>query len=73
MFFIGKWLIILGIFLIIFGFLISYGSKFFPFGHLPGDIKIEKKNFAFYFPITTCIILSLILTIILNIIFRILK
>lgn len=32
------------------------------FGNLPGDIAIEKKNFKFYFPITTSILISLILT-----------
>lgn len=31
-------------------------------GKLPGDIVIERKNFRFYFPITTCILLSLLLT-----------
>ncbi|PMQ02350.1 MAG: hypothetical protein CBR30_01475 [Dictyoglomus sp. NZ13-RE01] len=69
----GKWLIILGVILIILGIVLSYGLKFFPIGRLPGDIRIEKKNFVFYFPVTTSIILSIILTIILSIIFRILK
>ncbi len=71
--FIGKWLIILGIILIILGIFFVYGSRFFPLGRLPGDIKIEKKNFVFYFPITTCLLLSLILTLILSIIFYIKK
>ena len=31
-------------------------------GRLPGDIMIERENFRFYFPVTTCILLSLILT-----------
>lgn len=31
-------------------------------GHLPGDIAIERENFRFYFPLTTCILLSLLLT-----------
>ena len=31
-------------------------------GHLPGDIKIERENFRFYFPLATCILLSLVLT-----------
>ena len=32
------------------------------FGKLPGDIRIERENFNFYFPLTTCILLSLLLT-----------
>jgi hypothetical protein len=71
--FIGKWLIILGIIFIILGIFLTYGPKFFPLGRLPGDIRIEKRNFVFYFPITTSILLSLILTLILNIIFRLRK
>ncbi len=71
--FIGRWLIILGIILIILGVFFVYGSRFFPLGRFPGDIKIEKKNFVFYFPITTCLLLSLILTLILSIIFYIRK
>lgn len=31
-------------------------------GKLPGDIAIERDNFSFYFPVTTCILLSLVLT-----------
>ncbi|HEX68501.1 MAG TPA: DUF2905 domain-containing protein, partial [bacterium] len=40
------------------------------FGKLPGDILIKKKNFTFYFPLATCLILSILLTLILNLIFR---
>ncbi len=32
-----------------------------PLGHLPGDISIERENFNFYFPVTTCILISLII------------
>jgi hypothetical protein len=35
-------------------------------GRLPGDIRIERGNFAFYFPIVTCIIISVVLTLILS-------
>lgn len=71
--FLGRWLIILGIIFIVLGLFLTYGLKIFPLGRLPGDIKIEKKNFVFYFPITTCLLLSLILTLILSIIFHIRK
>lgn len=39
-------------------------------GHLPGDIRIERENFRFYFPITTMIIFSVLLTVILSIVRR---
>jgi hypothetical protein len=32
------------------------------FGHLPGDIRIEGKNYQFYFPLATCVLLSLLLS-----------
>ncbi len=35
------------------------------FGHLPGDITVQKKNFSFYFPVTTCLVGSAILSLIL--------
>ena len=35
-----------------------------PLGSLPGDIIIRKDNFSFYFPVTTCILISVLLTII---------
>ena len=48
----GKYIIVLGIILIIIGLFISFGGKF-GLGRLPGDIYIERDNFKFYFPITT--------------------
>ena len=65
----GKSLIIIGGFLVITGLIIYFaGNKFNWFGHLPGDIRIEKENYKFYFPITTMILLSIVLTVILWII-----
>ncbi len=40
------------------------------FGNLPGDIKIEKDNFKFYFPITSMIIVSIVLTLLLKVLRR---
>ena len=72
--FTGKILIITGAAAIITGIIFIYGDKF-PIlkyiGKLPGDIRIQKENFSFYFPITTCILLSIIVTIILRIIEKI--
>lgn len=59
----GKWLILIGTILIVVGVLSQLPIKF-PFGRLPGDIVVEKNNLKIYFPIVTCVLLSLILSII---------
>jgi cytochrome b subunit of formate dehydrogenase len=61
----GKILIVAGVILVIAGIVIYFsGDKLGWIGHLPGDIRIEKENVRFYFPITTMIILSIVLSII---------
>ena len=69
---IGKCLILAGIFLILAGTLFVFWQKIPFLSRLPGDIVIRKKGFSFFFPLTTCIIISLILTILINFILRIL-
>lgn len=65
----GKILIIAGIILVIAGLIIYFaGNKLTWLGHLPGDIRIEKENVRFYFPVTTMILVSLILSLILYLI-----
>jgi len=66
----GKFLIFLGIIIILFGLFLMFFSKIPYLGKLPGDIYIKKGNFSFYFPLATCIIISIFLTILLNLIFR---
>jgi hypothetical protein len=61
---IGKLLIIAGIFILILGIIFLLGDKIPFIGRLPGDIIIKKKNFTFYFPLVTSIILSLIFSLI---------
>ena len=61
---IGKTLIIFGIILIGFGLLLTLANKIPFIGRLPGDIYIQKKNFSFYFPIVTSILISVILSLI---------
>lgn len=61
----GKIICVIGVLLATVGFLIWKVGGRFPIGRLPGDISIQKPGFSFYFPITTCILLSLILTLIL--------
>lgn len=61
---IGKVLVIAGLALAGAGFLIILFSKVGWIGRLPGDTVIERKNFTFYFPIATCILLSLLLSLV---------
>ncbi len=57
----GKALIGLGILIILFGAAFLLWDKIPMLGRLPGDIIIKKKNFTFYFPITTLLLLNLML------------
>lgn len=66
----AKFLILLGVVIIGIGLILLLFEKIPYIGRLPGDILIKRKNFTFYFPITTSIIISIILSIILMIIFR---
>ncbi|HOA82698.1 MAG TPA: DUF2905 domain-containing protein [Thermodesulfovibrio thiophilus] len=59
---IGKVLIVIGIIIIIMGLLMIAADKLSFIGKLPGDIVIKKKNFVFYFPLATSILLSIILS-----------
>jgi uncharacterized membrane protein YkgB len=60
----GKMLILLGVFIILIGLFLLIGDRIPWLGRLPGDIVIKKKNFTFYFPLVTSIIISIILTLI---------
>jgi Protein of unknown function (DUF2905) len=64
---IGKVLVILGGVLVAVGLLFLLGSKvsWLELGHLPGDIRYRGKNTRFYFPLTTCVLLSVLVTLIL--------
>jgi len=68
----GKYIIITGVLIVLLGVLIYFfHDKLNWIGRLPGDIRIEKENFKFYFPITTMIIFSVVITIIVQLIKRI--
>lgn len=62
----GKTLISLGIMLVVVGVIIQFGGKFLDFGNLPGDFKWSNGNSSFYFPLVSCIIISIILNIIMS-------
>jgi hypothetical protein len=67
----ARWLVIGGIILILICGGVYLASRLgIPFGRLPGDIRIERGGGAFYFPVVTSCLLSILLTVILNIIIR---
>ena len=64
----GKYIIITGILIVITGIIIYFFHGYFKWiGKLPGDIRIEKENFRFYFPLVTLIIFSIVITVLINI------
>jgi uncharacterized protein HemY len=60
----GKLLIVLGVIVIAVGGLLLFSGKIPWIGRLPGDILIQKKNYTFYFPLATSIIISVIITLV---------
>ncbi|MCG6169581.1 DUF2905 domain-containing protein [Leptospira sp. FAT2] len=64
----AKPFLVLGALFLFLGLLFLYGSKISIFeflGKLPGDIRIERENFKFYFPFTTSILISVLISLIL--------
>ena len=64
----GKYIVIAGLLAVLVGVIIYFFHGYFKWiGRLPGDIRIEKENFRFYFPLATMIVFSLLITVIVNI------
>lgn len=57
----GRFLIAAGAVLVLAGLLVQMGL---PLGRLPGDIRIQRGNSTFYFPIVTCIVVSVVLSLV---------
>jgi len=64
----GKTLIVAGIAIFVIGVLITFSGKIPFLGKLPGDFAFKGKNWSFYFPIATSLLLSVLLSLILYII-----
>ena len=60
----ARWLIILGVVLVVLGLLWPWLTKL-GLGRLPGDIVVERDNFRLYIPITTSILISIVLSLVL--------
>jgi hypothetical protein len=64
----GKWIIIAGVVIIFAGVIVYFfHDKLHWIGNLPGDIKIERENFRFYFPITTMILVSILINLVIRV------
>jgi hypothetical protein len=63
----GRVLIGLGMFLVLLGLLVTWGGRL-GLGRLPGDIRVQRGSFAFYMPLGTSLLLSLVLTALLNLV-----
>jgi hypothetical protein len=61
----GRILMVLGAIIVVIGAFLWLGGKIPGIGRLPGDIFVKRENFTFYFPLTTCIIVSVLLSLIL--------
>ena len=67
----GKWIIVAGILIVLLGVVVYFfHDKLHWIGRLPGDVRIEKENFRFYFPLTTMLLISVLLNIIIRIVKR---
>ena len=60
----GKMLIVLGVVFILIGLGFLFADKIPWLGRLPGDIYVKRGNFSFYFPLGTCIVISIVLSLI---------
>jgi len=68
---VGKLLIAAGVALVIVGLLITFAGRLpFRLGRLPGDIYFQGKNTTFYFPLVTCLVLSVVLSVLMWILRR---
>ncbi len=67
----GKYIIAAGVVIIVVGVIVYFlGDKLHWVGNLPGDIRVEREGFRFYFPLTTMILVSLLLTLLINVVKR---
>jgi len=65
---VAKYLILIGGAILVLGiFIYFFGGSLKWLGHLPGDIRIERENFRFYFPITTLLLINLLIFLIFRI------
>jgi len=69
----GRLLLLVGAGIVLLGLILIALARLFGIGHLPGDVTIRLDNVTVFFPIVSCLILSIVLTILLNLIIRIIR
>jgi len=70
----GKVIVGIGVMVVIIGLIVWFaGDRLSWFGHLPGDIHIERPGFSCFFPITSMIIVSIVLSVLLSLLSRFFK
>jgi hypothetical protein len=60
----GKWLVGVGFLIVLAGVALQFLPRIPHLGRLPGDILIKRDHFTFYFPLATCLVISVVLTLI---------
>jgi hypothetical protein len=65
----GKMLLVVGVLIVLMGLIFIFLGRL-GLGRLPGDIIVEKGNFVFYFPLVTCVVISIILSFLIRVFFR---
>lgn len=60
---VGKFILIIGLLLVVIGGWLWSGRGLGWLGRLPGDISYQSGDFRFYFPVTTCVLISVVLTV----------
>ena len=66
----GMLLVTIGCATAAIGLVLLFAPKIPWLGHLPGDIHYQGQNSSFHFPLTTCIVVSIVLTVVLNVVLR---
>ena len=69
----GRWLILSGLGIVALGLLVALLGRLPFMGHLPGDVLLRGGWGSVYFPIVTCLILSVVLTVALNVVIALLR
>jgi len=66
----GRTLVMLGIAVAVVGLVLMVAPNIPWLGKLPGDVLVRRERFTLYFPIVTCLVVSVVLTVIMNLFFR---
>jgi len=69
----GRWLLWVGLGMAALGLVFMLVGRLPFVGRLPGDIRIQREGFSCFFPLATCLLLSLLLTLLLNLVARFLN